>query len=82
MARRCWKQPIVSERLNLHFQPELKFQRIPVLSNVGGVFQKRNPGQQAGLSLSRLLTQIGLGQMQYESGRGPVAELIVLVMSR
>ena len=47
------------------------FQRIPVLSNLGGVFQKRHPRQQAGLALSRLLTQFDLGQMPYESGSRP-----------
>ena len=47
------------------------FQRIPVLSNLGGVFQKRNPRQQAGLALSRLLTQFDMGQMPYESGSRP-----------
>lgn len=47
------------------------FQRIPVLSNLGGVFQKRNPRQQAGLALTRLLTQFDMGQMPYESGTRP-----------
>jgi hypothetical protein len=47
------------------------FQRIPVLSNLGGVFQKRHPRQQAGLALTRLLTQFDMGQMPYESGTRP-----------
>lgn len=47
------------------------FQRIPVLSNLGGVFQKRNPRQQAGLALTRLLTQFDMGQMPYETGTRP-----------
>ena len=47
------------------------FQRIPVLCNLGGVFQKRNPRQQAGLALTRLLTQFDMGQMPYETGTRP-----------
>ena len=47
------------------------FQRIPVLSNLGGVFQKRHPRQQAGLALTRLLTQFDMGQMPYETGTRP-----------
>ena len=48
------------------------FQRIPVLSNLGGVFQqKRHPRQQAGLALTRLLSQFDMGQMPYESGTRP-----------
>lgn len=46
-------------------------QRIPVLSNLGGVFQKRHPRQQAGLALTRLLTQFDMEQMPYESGTRP-----------
>lgn len=45
--------------------------RIPVLSNLGSVFQRRNPRQQAGLALTRLLTQFDMGQMPYESGTRP-----------
>jgi hypothetical protein len=56
---------------NPNFQAALMLQRIPVLSNLGGVFQKRHPRQQAGLALSRLLTQFDLGQMPYESGSRP-----------
>jgi hypothetical protein len=48
------------------------FQRIPVLSNLGGIFQqKRHPRQQAGLALTRLLSQFDMGQMPYESGTRP-----------
>ena len=48
------------------------FQRIPVLSNLGGVFQqKRHPRQQAGLALTRLLSQFDMGQMPYETGTRP-----------
>ena len=47
------------------------FQRIPVLSNLGGVFQRRHPRQQAGLALTRLLTQFDMGQMPYETGTRP-----------
>lgn len=48
------------------------FQRFPVLSNLGGVFQqKRHPRQQAGLALTRLLSQFDMGQMPYETGTRP-----------
>jgi hypothetical protein len=47
------------------------FQRIPILSNLGGVFLKRHPRQQAGLALTRLLSQFDMGQMPYETGTRP-----------
>jgi hypothetical protein len=47
------------------------FQRIPFLSNLGGVFLKRHPRQQAGLALTRLLSQFDMGQMPYETGTRP-----------
>jgi hypothetical protein len=47
------------------------FQRIPILSNLGGVFLKRHPRQQAGLALTRLLSQFEMGQMPYETGTRP-----------
>lgn len=46
-------------------------QRIPVLSNLGGIFQRENPRQQAGLALTRLLTQFDMRQMPYETASCP-----------
>lgn len=42
--------------------------RLPILSTLGGMFNRRDPRQEAGLALTRLLSQFDMEAMPYDRG--------------
>ena len=47
------------------------FERLPILSTLGGMLSRRDPRKQAEIALARLLSQFDMAAMPYETGVQP-----------